>query len=92
MKKWQKLVLVLFNSCIFLFLYFARFSSEEARKDKLFACLLQELRAARNLNRHFCLELHKAKLQLHLIQQQPPVNEHPPGSIAGWYSSLIHEP
>jgi len=55
---------------------------EEARKDKLFACLLQELRAARNLNRHFCLELHKTKLQLHLIQQQPPANDHPPGSVA----------
>jgi len=56
--------------------------AEEARKDKLFAYLLQELRTARNLNRHFCLELHKTKLQLHLIQQQPPVNENPPGSIA----------
>ena len=54
---------------------------DEARKDRIFNNLLQELRTARDLNRHLCLELHKAKMKLHLTQQH--TNEHQPGSMAG---------
>lgn len=52
---------------------------EETKNDFLFNSLLQELRFARQLNRHLCLELNKAKAQLQLYHQQ--TNDQP-GSIA----------
>lgn len=54
---------------------------DEARKDRLFSNLLQELRTARDLNRQLCLELHKANMKLHLNHQH--TNDHQPGSMAG---------
>jgi len=51
---------------------------EETRKDFVLNSLLHELRFSRQLNRHLCLQLNKAKAELQLFQQ---TNEKP-GSIA----------
>lgn len=65
-----------------MFIYNAFNIKEGTSNDDIFSNLLQELRSARHLNRQLCLELHKAKMQVQLIQQQQN-EQHQPGSVAG---------